>query len=129
MFGSRKGFQPRPPPPPKQRKKPAARPPRRKQLFAFDPVAAHYNALNHERRHGVTQPIVCVDLNAANERRRWRETASCGECVRPTSLLAYAPMGHTEETRRMASRGYTAVKLPFRVRFAVQGSSALRASR
>ena len=72
MFGSRKGFQPRPPPPPKQRKKPAAPPPRRKQLFAFDPVAAHYNALNHERRHGVTQPIVCVDLNAASERRAVR---------------------------------------------------------
>ena len=60
MFGSRKGYQARPPPPPKQRK-PAAAPPPKKQLFAFDPVAAHYNALNHERRHGVTQPVVCVD--------------------------------------------------------------------
>ena len=87
MFGSRKGFQARPPPPPKQRKKPAAPPPRRKQLFAFDPVAAHYNALNHERRHGVTQPIVCVDLNAASERRRWRETADLSEAAATIKAL------------------------------------------
>ena len=87
MFGSRKGFQARPPPPPKQRKKPAAPPPPRKQLFAFDPVAAHYNALNHERRHGVTQPIVCVDLNAASERRRWRETGDLTEAAATIKAL------------------------------------------
>ena len=87
MFGSRKGYQARPPPPPKQRKKPAAPPPRRKQLFAFDPVAAHYNALNHERRHGVTQPIVCVDLNAASERRRWRETGDLTEAAATIKAL------------------------------------------
>ena len=86
MFGSRKGFQPRPPPRPKQRKKPAAPPPR-KQLFAFDPVAAHYNALNHERRHGVTQPIVCVDLNAASERRRWRETGDLTDAAATIKAL------------------------------------------
>ena len=87
MFGSRKGFQARPPPPPKQRKKPAPAPPPRKQLFAFDPVAAHYNALNHERRHGVTQPVVCVDLNAANELRRWRETGDLTEAAATIKAL------------------------------------------
>ena len=86
MFGSRKGFQARPPPPPRQRK-PAAPPPPRKQLFAFDPVAAHYNALNHEKRHGVTQPVVCVDLNAASERRRWRETADLSEAAATIKAL------------------------------------------
>ena len=86
MFGSRKGYQARPPPPPKQRK-PAAAPPPKKQLFAFDPVAAHYNALNHERRHGVTQPVVCVDLNAASERRRWRETADLSEAAATIKAL------------------------------------------
>ena len=86
MFGSRKGYQARPPPPPRQRK-PAAAPPPRKQLFAFDPVAAHYNALNHERRHGVTQPVVCVDLNAANELRRWRETGDLTEAAATIKAL------------------------------------------
>ena len=86
MFGSRKGFQARPPPPPKQRK-PAAAPPPKKQLFAFDPVAAHYNALNHERRFGVTQPVVCVDLNAASERRRWRETGDLSEAAATIKAL------------------------------------------
>jgi hypothetical protein len=86
MFGSRKGFQARPPPPPRPRK-PAPPPPPKKQLFAFDPVAAHYNALNHERRHGVTQPIVCVDLNAASERRRWRETGDLTEAAATIKTL------------------------------------------
>ena len=87
MFGSRKGYQARPPPPPRQRKPAAAPPPPRKQLFAFDAVAAHYNALNHERRHGVTQPVVCVDLNAANELRRWRETGDLTEAAATIKAL------------------------------------------
>ena len=85
MFGSRKGFQARPPPP--RPRKPAPPPPPKKQLFAFDPVAAHYNALNHERRFGVTQPVVCVDLNAANELRRWRETGDLTEAAATIKAL------------------------------------------